>query len=261
MSGSETPEAPLDDERPDWRGPVLAAATWAGVWAGTSGVIQFAGWGAVAALVIGAWTGWRRRWLVAGAALALLIAVAIGGARATVKGVGPVADWAGQGAVVSIDARLAGGHLSGGGRGGPMWIVDADLVRIEGRGVAWESGATVRLTASGELARSWSLVPVGATVAAVVRLAPAAADEPVSAWARARGSPTVIAPPSPLDSTVTTVRAGLRAAVAGLPPEPAALVPALVVGDTDGMSDSLQAQFRTTGLTHLTAVSGGNRRR
>ncbi len=35
-------------------------------------------------------------------------------------------------------------------------------------------------------------------------------------------------------------------------------MPALVVGDTEGMSESLQAQFRTTGLTHLTAVSGAN---
>ncbi|MGV8910018.1 MAG: ComEC/Rec2 family competence protein [Propionicimonas sp.] len=258
MSGSENGEAPLGEDRADWRGPVLAAATWAGVWAGTSGVVHIAGWCAVAALTVGALAGWKRRWLVAGAALVLLTAVAIGGARAAVKAVGPVAEWARQGAVVNIEARLAGGHLSDGGRGGPMWIVDAEVVRAEGRGVTWASGATVRLTASGELVGSWSHVPVGATVAAVVRLAPAAAEEAISAWARARASPTLILAPSPLDSAVTKVRAGLRAAVAGLPPEPAALVPALVVGDTDGMPESLQAQFRTTGLTHLTAVSGAN---
>lgn len=258
MSGSEGAAVRPDDQGLDWRAPVLAAATWAGVWAGTAGAPTLAGGVAALALVIGGWGWWRRRWLVTGAGLVLLLAVGIGGAHGWAKATGPVGEWAAQGAVVGIEARLGGGHLSDGGRGGPLWIVDAELVRAEGRGVSWTTGATVRLTASGDLVRAWSSVPAGATVAAVVRLGPAEPQEPVSAWARARASPTVVAPPSPVDAAVTRVRAGLRAAVADLPDEPAALVPALVVGDTEGMSESLQAQFRTTGLTHLTAVSGAN---
>ncbi len=246
------------DEGLDWRAPLLAAATWAGVWAGTSGVAVLVGGAAALVVLIGGVGWWRRQWLLGGAGLVLLLALAIGGARGWAKAAGPLGEWASQGAVVSIEARLGGGHLSDGGRGGPIWVVDAELVRAEGRGVAWTSGATVRLTASGDILRAWSSVPAGATVAGVVRLGLAEPQEPVSAWARARASPTVLAPPGPVDAGVTRVRAGLRDAVAGLPPDPAALVPALVVGDTQGMSESLQAQFRTTGLTHLTAVSGAN---
>ncbi|HSK33093.1 MAG TPA: ComEC/Rec2 family competence protein [Propionicimonas sp.] len=258
MSGSEGADGRPVTEGLDWRAPVLAGATWAGMWAGTAGVPLLTGGAAALAFLIGALGWWRRRWLVVGTGLVLLLAVAIGGARGWAKAAGPVGEWAGQGAVVSIEARVGGGHLRNSGRGGPLWVVDAELVRAEGRGVAWTSRATVRLTAAGDLARAWAAVPAGAAVAAVVRLGPAEAQEPVSAWARARASPTLVAPPGPVDAAVTRVRAGLRDAVDGLPPEPAALVPALVVGDTDGMSEAVQAQFRTTGLTHLTAVSGAN---
>ena len=258
MSGSEGTDAGLVTEGLDWRAPVLAGATWAGVWTGTAGVPLLLGGTATLALLIGVLGWWRRRWLLAGVGMVLLLATMVGGARGWAKAAGPVGEWADQGAVVSIEARLGGGHLSNGGRGGRIWVVDAELVRAQGRGIGWTTGATVRLTASGDLVEVWSEVPAGATVAAVVRLGPAEPQEPVSAWARARASPNVLSPPGPVDAAVTRVRAGLRNAVAGLPPEPAALVPALVVGDTEGMSEALQARFQTTGLTHLTAVSGAN---
>jgi competence protein ComEC len=57
---------------------------------------------------------------------------------------------------------------------------------------------------------------------------------------------------------VERVRAGLRDAVAAQAAAPRALVPALVLGDTSAMTPSLTDQFRVTGLTHLTAVSGAN---
>ncbi|MDX1882011.1 ComEC/Rec2 family competence protein [Mycolicibacterium sp. 120270] len=43
-----------------------------------------------------------------------------------------------------------------------------------------------------------------------------------------------------------------------LPPDQAAMLPALVLGDTSAVSADTTAQFRTSGLTHLTAVSGAN---
>ena len=242
----------------DLRGPVLAAAIWAGVWTGTAGFVGLALGLSAAAAAVAAWSGWRRHRLVAAVALAVLAAIGIGGVRGWVARSGPVPEWARQEAVVTIEASLAGGRVSDGGRGGPLWIADAALQRVDGRGEAWSSGATVRLTATGELVAAWAAVPVGARVRAVVRLSPAAPDEPVSAWARAREPPMLVAPPGPVDAAVTEVRAGLRRAVAGLPAGPRALVPALVVGDTEGMPESLRTDFRTTGLTHLTAVSGAN---
>ncbi len=54
------------------------------------------------------------------------------------------------------------------------------------------------------------------------------------------------------------VREGLRDSVAGRPDSQRALVPALVDGDDAGLDPDLAADFRTTGLTHLLAVSGTN---
>jgi competence protein ComEC len=43
-----------------------------------------------------------------------------------------------------------------------------------------------------------------------------------------------------------------------LPPDQAAMLPALVLGDTSTVTASTGQEFRTAGLTHLTAVSGAN---
>lgn len=43
-----------------------------------------------------------------------------------------------------------------------------------------------------------------------------------------------------------------------LPPDQAAMLPALVLGDTSAVSAQSTAEFREVGLTHLTAVSGAN---
>ncbi|MHC9293873.1 ComEC/Rec2 family competence protein [Mycobacterium sp. LTG2003] len=48
------------------------------------------------------------------------------------------------------------------------------------------------------------------------------------------------------------------AARAALPADQAAMLPALVLGDTATVSGQTTAQFRAAGLTHLTAVSGAN---
>lgn len=45
---------------------------------------------------------------------------------------------------------------------------------------------------------------------------------------------------------------------AALPPDQAAMLPALVLGDTSQVSAQTTADFRASGLTHLTAVSGAN---
>lgn len=59
------------------------------------------------------------------------------------------------------------------------------------------------------------------------------------------------------------VAARVRAAFAGaaravLPVDQAAMLPALVLGDTSALPALTEAEFRAAGLTHLTAVSGAN---
>jgi competence protein ComEC len=75
---------------------------------------------------------------------------------------------------------------------------------------------------------------------------------------RVHGAPVVVRPPSAGLRLVEQVRAGLRQSVADRRPEPRALVPALVLGDTSALDTALTDNFKSTGLTHLTAVSGAN---
>lgn len=54
------------------------------------------------------------------------------------------------------------------------------------------------------------------------------------------------------------VRAGVHHSVRHAPTDARALVPALVVGDDQSLSDRVSAEFKRSGLTHLLAVSGTN---
>ena len=55
------------------------------------------------------------------------------------------------------------------------------------------------------------------------------------------------------------IRAGFADAARGaLPADQAAMLPALVLGDTSALPQQTTAEFRASGLTHLTAVSGAN---
>src|SRR5262249_91562 len=86
--------------------------------------------------------------------------------------------------------------------------------------------------------------PRGGDLTAAVRTAtavPATADGP--SWAQRAGG---------------ELRRGLQDACLPLPPAPGGLLPGLVIGDTSRLDPALAEQFRTTGLTHLVAVSGAN---
>jgi competence protein ComEC len=241
----------------DWRPVLLAGAAWLGTGVGTSG-ISWLGWvvaaGSGAALI----AGWlRRRWLLIAAAGVAVVLLGLAGVRVWFGGQGPVAELASQGAVVAVEATAAAGRIVDGGPGGAIWLVQLDLRRLDGRGAAWDSGAKVLLSATGDRREAWRQVPAGAMVRASVKLA-VADDNSISAWASARSAPVVIAEPGIVDAAVTSVRTGLRNSVDTLPEGPRALVPALVVGDTENMPAELVSQFKVTGLTHVTAVSGAN---
>lgn len=68
----------------------------------------------------------------------------------------------------------------------------------------------------------------------------------------------IAAGPGPIDAAASAVRVGLRDALRGADPDAAALVAGLAVGDESTASAGLIADMRDSGLSHLTAVSGGN---
>lgn len=247
-------------DRPDVRPVVLGATAWAAVWVATSGEPAWWLGGGLVAAVVGA-VAWRRR-------DRLLAAVALLGAASLVAGVlrvapgggGPLGALADERAIAQVTVVVDSAGRQGGGasaRDG-WWLAGVRLVTLDARGGAWVSGARIQLVATGDLATAWSRVPLGSTVRSVVRFEPGDAGTPDVAVARAREPPVTVAQPGPIPAAVERVRSGLREASDGLAPDPRALVPALVVGDTSRMSDDLSERFRTTGLTHLTAVSGAN---
>ena len=90
------------------------------------------------------------------------------------------------------------------------------------------------------------------------RLQLAAAGDDVAALLSTRGPPIVLGRASALQRVAGHLRAGLRAAARPLPSDERGLLPGLVDGDTSGLDPALQDDFRTTGLTHVVAVSGTN---
>ncbi|GAA1939558.1 ComEC/Rec2 family competence protein [Nocardioides hwasunensis] len=185
--------------------------------------------------------------------LAALVAVAgVAALQQTVVATSPLARLADDGAVVTLrlattsDVRVVAGQY------GDLQIARATVSRVEGRGTAWTLDAPVVLMAG----EDWPRLPLGTTLETTARLVPA--DDGVAALVRPMGDPRVVAEPDVWWDAATAVRRSVRAAVAGRDVDARELVPALVVGDDGGMASDLADDFRTTGLTHLLAVSGSN---
>ena len=90
------------------------------------------------------------------------------------------------------------------------------------------------------------------------RISPARGGDLRAAVLSVPRAPQLHGQPSWAQRAAGDLRAGLRAACAPLPPEPGGLLPGLVVGDTSRMEPAVSEDFRTTGMTHLLAVSGSN---
>lgn len=98
---------------------------------------------------------------------------------------------------------------------------------------------------------------MGSRVRVTARAGP---GDPLRGYAAALAIDTreVIEGPGPLASMALAVRGGLREALTGAEPAAAALVEGLAVGDESAQPPGLADAMRASGLSHLTAVSGGN---
>lgn len=232
------------------------AVTSAGVLWSTSGVVV-AMTIAIGAAGVAAWWGSRSsrdeadaRMTAAG--LAAIALVGFGFAASVLLRVDRVADhplagrFGGSGDVVVAPSETP--RVVGGGR--LMFraaLRSVDAVEMSGGVIVFTSAAP-----------GFSELAVGQPVAFEARISrPMRRDLTVAALS-ATGEPT-------LGQAATIQRAGQRVRIAfadasrsALPSDQAAMLPALVLGDTSAVSADTTAQFRTAGLTHLTAVSGAN---
>ncbi|WP_408896040.1 ComEC/Rec2 family competence protein [Nocardioides sp. R1-1] len=247
---------PAPPEGPDLRMPVLGAAAWLGALAAQASVMIGGGVLALAAAAA-ALLAWRLPRDGARLLLAcfLVAAAAVGGTilrHDAVRG-SPLRDLATERAVAEVLGTVVSDPRTVEGRAGPVAVVRLRVEEVTARGHGVRVGGTVVVL--GEPA--WTRVELGERVRTRGRLA--AADDPATAalltGARA---PIRVRGPDPWWRASGAVRASIRRAVQHRPPEQAGLVPALVDGDDAGLPDQVEEDFRTTGLTHLTAVSGTN---
>jgi len=244
----------------DLRMVPVALAAWAGAWLGTTG--SGAAWGATVLVTVGVgMLAWRRRSTVLVALACVLVAAgASGGVRAAALTSGPVATLAAQRAVADLVVEVRGDarvHPAQGVR--PAYAsLDAVAVEVHGRGRSWRTRTPVLLVVTGGAVPAWSHWPVGSRLRIGGRLESAEPGDAYAAVVRVRSEGALVRPPPASLRLVERVRSGLRASVAHRRPEPRALVPALVLGDTSAVTPAVVDDFRTTGLSHLTAVSGAN---
>ncbi len=183
-----------------------------------------------------------------------LVLIASGG-HGLARDASRLGDLAAAGTVVSVEGVVSREPVRVSGRGGPTWLVVVDVRAVTSHGRAWRTGAPVLVRGDGR----WSGLSWHARVRVVGRLSPpddAAAPEvallrPLSA---VRSRP----PASWVLRVSDSARGGLRRASERLPPDARGLLPSLVVGDTSALPGELLDDMRTTGMTHLAAVSGTN---
>ena len=249
---------PDGDERPDLRMPFLGAAAWAGALLGSARGVPVAVLASgLAAVSVGLLVMVRRHPargpLVAGAVLVVLAALAVTGLRAHQVAHNPVAELSRERAVVSVVGTVTSDPvlLTSGRTDQVMWRLRVTEVR--GRGTASSLVAPVLVLIRPDSSRP----ALGATVALRGRLAPSDGRE-LAALLLATGDLEVRQTPDPWWRGAAAVRRSLRDSVSHLPEAQRALVPALVVGDDSQLPADVETDFRTTGLTHLLAVSGTN---
>ncbi len=246
---------PVEAGSVDLRMPMLAAAAWAGALLALRGPPLVAAVVLVAAgLAIAAAAGRGRR--VRAAVACLLVAAGVGaGAVVRTEAVvrDPVAVLARSGAVVRAELTVTSDPVLRAGRFADHLVFRARADSVQGRGRMFVSRTRLLVVAEPQHA-AWQL---GSRIGVLGRLSPAD-DGQLAGVLTTRGPVSVRAPPGALWHASSVVRSGIRAAVEGRPAAPRALVPALVDGDDGGFPKGLADDFRTTGLTHLLAVSGTN---
>lgn len=247
---TRTPPTP---PRHDLRAPALGAAAWlAGIAAAQ--LPARTGWllAALLALTTLVLATRRARFLLA----ALLVAAAVlTGALLRHQAIttSPLHERAAQRTTAALVATVVADPRRVAGTWGDRVVVRLRVHELTARGERRRLGGTVVVLGD----PVWEGVVLGERVRAQGRLAPADGDD-VAAVLLSSRAPVRIRGPDPWWRASGALRASIRTAVEHRPPAQAGLVPALVDGDESALPSDVEADFRTTGLTHLTAVSGTN---
>jgi competence protein ComEC len=169
---------------------------------------------------------------------------------------GPVSELAAAHSYVTATAAVTGD---------PKPVKGIILLPVRIESVSSEGGAPLRVhsratvLAHPDSSATWSTLLPSMHIELSGRLVPP--KDPAdgdAATLTANQPPRVIGGPSLIQSLAGALRSDLRQAVAGLPPEPAAVLPALTLGDTSAVPAATSADLKAAGLSYLVVVSGEN---
>ncbi|MEU1983958.1 ComEC/Rec2 family competence protein [Nocardia sp. NPDC019395] len=145
---------------------------------------------------------------------------------------------------------------SSGSGAGRLWVLRAGLREFRYRGNVVRTGGAVVVLAAGP---HWGELLPGRPIEFRARTMPPRQHDLTVVTLRPVGAPAPAGPLPRWQALADGVRSDLSAvAGAGLAPDAAGLLPALVVGDTSGLSDQVHENFVAAGLQHLCVVSGAN---
>lgn len=181
----------------------------------------------------------------------VLVATAVGTALNTA---GDFPGWVAQRAVIEVRGTVAGDPRLVASEHGERWAVRVRVRRAGARDAIQHVHAQVVVLGDAR----WRSLSVGMPIRADGRAAPTSPGDDAAALLGALGAPAPDGEARWWWRAAETTRAALRQCLHGLPEEPAGLLPSLVLGDTSTLAPGVEADLRTSGLTHLTAVSGAN---
>lgn len=203
----------------------------------------------------------NRRSFPATLAVACLFGAAVAAHAAMDAGLrdgGPVADAAAARDSVVMNLLIVGEprDLGTDSRGSGRWAVPAEVVDIAANGMLIRSRARILLT-GGE---GWDKVVTGQEVRTAGKLKPAKPGQVEAGVLAAATPPMQPGPEKPADTPHGPAYLKKQFALAAewLKGDAAGLLPGMVTGDTTHLDGSLEMAMKTTGTTHLTAVSGAN---
>ena len=174
----------------------------------------------------------------------------------------PVADWAADSSRVTITG-IAGEEPVARTQSAPWGDFSSARMRIATSALIREGDGTpieVDLPMSVEFTdiESSTAIAAGAEIVIRGRLVVPFAPHEYAATVRGATLVEVVQAPGVVDRAATSMRIGLRNVLMNIDDDPASLVAGLAVGDDSRQPPELTESMRTSGLTHLTAVSGGN---
>jgi competence protein ComEC len=203
---------------------------------------------------------WRQRSWVAAVSFTLVgtaLCLVATAAHASVREAGLVPALAAQRASATVEAVVLSDPRvvqTKGIRPTELVIVRVSVRSVVGRGQRSESSTPVLVFGD----KSWARVRWRERIRVSGRFDVADPGDDVVAVFNPSRAPEVIGDPGLIADVAEHVRSGLREAVSGLPADARGLLPGLVIGDTSRTPQSLTEAMLTTGMTHLSAVSGSN---